>query len=315
MRSYTHFTLLERETLQELYKEGKSIRYIARILDRSPSSVSRELLRNKNKNGSYHPWRATILYILRRRTCVRPCRLVSDKPLFEWVCEGFENYWSPEIIAERWKLLNKDNKLSHSTIYRALRNKLLPRYTPKTHLRRHGRYKNIHNSKTIQPEHLIREWPIEIVNRERLGDWEGDTVYGGIGKGLLFTCVDRKSRYFAASLIHSRTVENTNAAILRAMSGQIVNSLSLDNGSEFAGFKSLEKYLNTTVYFADPHSPWQRGSNENINNLVRFFFPKGVNFHAVTQEALDKVISLINNRPRKCLGWLSPIEFLSRCCT
>jgi IS30 family transposase len=110
-------------------------------------------------------------------------------------------------------------------------------------------------------------------------------------------------------------VQETKDAVVKALDGLPVKSLSLDNGSEFACFKELEKELKATVYFADPHSPWQRASNENINDLVRFFFPKGTDFHKVIQEELDKVISLINNRPRKCLGWLSPIEFLSRCCT
>jgi len=100
-----------------------------------------------------------------------------------------------------------------------------------------------------------------------------------------------------------------------ALVGLPVKSLSLDNGSEFADFKDLESKLDTCVYFADPHSPWQRPSNENINNLVRFFFPKGTNFHIVSQKELDKVISLINGRPRKCLGWLSPIEFIDSRCT
>lgn len=315
MKSYTHFTIEEREKLAILYKEGKSIRYIARELGRSASSVSREIKRNKNNNDSYHPWRATVLYIIRRKNSVRPVRLKAEPKLYEWVCKGFDQYWSPEIIAERWKKEEPGNKLSHSTIYRALKKKVLPKYSPKTHLRRHGKKKNNHNSMTIKPENFIRDWPEEIIKRERLGDWEGDTVYGGIGKGLIVTCVDRKSRYLAAALLHDRSAAKTNAAIIEALKGQTVNSLSLDNGSEFAEFKALEKSLNTTIYFADPHSPWQRPSNENMNNLIRFFFPKGTNFHKVTQEMLDYVVNLINNRPRKCLGWLSPIEFLSKCCT
>jgi IS30 family transposase len=116
------------------------------------------------------------------------------------------------------------------------------------------------------------------------------------------------------SLLKSRERVLTKDAIVNALKGQQVLSLSLDNGSEFAAFKQIEKELNTIVYFADPHSPWQRGSNENINGLLRFFFPKGTNFLGVTQEELDHVITLINNRPRKCLGWLSPIEFLNKCC-
>ena len=94
-----------------------------------------------------------------------------------------------------------------------------------------------------------------------------------------------------------------------------IHTITLDNGSEFADFKGIEQDLNTTIYFADPHSPWQRGLNENTNDILRFFFPKGCDFRSVSRQRLDEVETLLNNRPRKCLGWLSPIEFLSKCCT
>jgi len=314
MQSYHHFTLTEREKLCELIRDKNGIRNIARSLGKSPSTISRELSRNKNKDGTYNPWRATTLYIIRRHNSRRAYRLDTDKELYEWVCHGLEQYWSPEIITAKWKMKDACNKLSYALIYTAIKSGRLPKYLSKTHLRRRGRQKNTHQSATIHPEHLIRDWPEEIVKRERLGDWEGDTVYGGVSKGVLFTCVDRKSRYLVAALMRTRAAEVTNAAVKEALSGQPIKSLSFDNGSEFANFKSLEKELNTTIYFADPHSPWQRGSNENINDLVRFFFPKGIDFHAVTQDTLNTVLELINNRPRKCLGWLSPIEFL-RCCT
>lgn len=314
MQFYHHFTLEERESLRIYSGDGKSLREIGRLLKKSPSSISRELKRNRNKDGSYHPWRATTLYIIRRKKSVRPFRLSVDTAMKAWVLECMARYWSPEIIAERWKREEPGRKLSHSTIYAALRGGQLPQCTPKTHLRRHGKRKCSHQCHTIHPDHLIRDWPDEIRNRERLWDWEGDTVYGSIGKGLVITLVDRKSRYFAAALLSKRAVGETKDAVIKALKGLAVNSLSLDNGSEFAGFRELGKELNAPIYFADPHSPWQRASNENMNGLVRFFFPKGTNFHNVTQDELNSVITLINNRPRKCLGWLSPVEFL-KCCT
>lgn len=316
MSSYHHFTIEERESLHIGIKSGKSIRQIAKEISRSPSTISRELARNQNKDGTYNSWRATTLYIIRRKNSRRPLRLETDKPLFEWVCSCLNKYWSPEIITAKWKQLNTTNKLSHNTIYSAIKRGLLKGYNRKTHLRRRGRRKNTHNSATIHGEHLIREWPDKVVNRERIGDWEGDTVYGAVGKGLLVTCVDRKSRYLVSSLLKSREVKETKEAVIKALSGLPVKTLSLDNGSEFAAFKEIEKELKTTIYFADPHSPWQRGSNENINDVVRFFFPKGTNFHEISQQELDYVVSLINNRPRKCLGWLSPAEIISaECCT
>lgn len=317
MQSYHHFTLEERDRLRIYLSEGTSIREIGRILGKSPSSISRELRRNRNKDGSYHPWRATTLYIVRRRKSVRRYRLSFDANLQEWVQKCLDSYWSPEIIAARWKSAHPNAKLSHSTIYRALKRKHIVGYSPKTHLRRRGKrkYDKSANTNSIQPEHLIREWDEQIQNRAELGHWEGDTVYGAVGKGLLVTCVDRKSRYLAAARLQSREKVLTKNAVVSALQGQKVLSLSLDNGSEFAAFKQIEQELNAIVYFADPHSPWQRGSNENINGLLRFFFPKGSNFLQLTQEDLDQVLNLINNRPRKCLGWLSPIEFLKKCCT
>ena len=316
MQSYNHFTLEERERLRIYLSEDKSIREIGKLLGKAPSSVSRELSRNRNKDGSYNAWRATTLYIIRRKNSVRPYRITIDTELETWIKKCLDKYWSPEIITARWKRERPGSKLSHSTIYRALKKNLIPEYVPKTHLRRQGkrRYSKNANTNSIQPEHLIREWDENIKNRSELGHWEGDTIYGSVGKGFLVTCIDRKSRYLVAAIIGKKDQITTKDALKKALKGQTVLSLSLDNGSEFAAFKLMEEELNTIVYFADPHSPWQRGSNENVNGLLRFFFPKGVNFLNVSQEQLNYILALINSRPRKCLGWLSPVEFLNKCC-
>ena len=318
MRSYNHFTLEDRESLYELRKEGKSVREIARILNRAPSTVSREIARNSNKDGSYNAWRATILYILRKRKGHRPNRLENEPDLRSWTIEKLNLFWPPEAIAARWKQEHPGDKLSFSTIYRALKgNKQKPRLlkecSAKRNLRRRGKRRSTHNSYTIHPDHVITERPEEANQRVRQGDWEGDTIYGGISKGLIVTCVDRKSRFLCASLLQSRNKEQTKNAVIQALQGRAVHSLTLDNGSEFALFREIEQELKTTVYFAHPHAPWERATNENTNGLIRFFFPKGTNFHNVTQQELDEVLYLINSRPRKCLGWLSPIEFI-KCC-
>ena len=149
----------------------------------------------------------------------------------------------------------------------------------------------------------------------RLGDFEGDTVYGSIGKGYLVTAVDRMSRLTVASIAGDKTTESINAAFKAAFEkAKLIRplTLTLDNGTEFLGFKELEAMLGVKVYFADAHAPWQRGSNENVNGLLRFFFPKGTDFNSITEAQLDGVLELINNRPRKCLGFLSPYEFIRR---
>ena len=316
MRSYQHFTLTERESLSQMFAEGQSMSAIARELGRSKSSISREIARNKNKNGSYHPWRATVLYICRRKQCVRHDRLEGGA-IRAFVEESLEKAWPPEVIAARWNREHKKDTLSHSTIYRALRKrKLSPGFSAKTHLRRRGKRKNRHNTQAIIPEHTIHERPGVIEERVRLGDLEGDTVSGAVGKGCVVTFVDRVSRFLYAALAASREAAVINEATGKALGQTKVGSITLDNGSEFARYRDMQTVHHTTVYFADPHSPWQRGTNENTNGLLRFFFPKGTDFKAVSEEDFLKVITLINDRPRKCLGWLSPSEFIAaKCCT
>jgi IS30 family transposase len=202
-----------------------------------------------------------------------------------------------------------------------VKNKELPDITPKTHLRRRGKRKNAHTSTAIKPTHTIHDRPPEIETRERIGDLEGDTIAGAIGKGCLVTLVDRRSRMLYAAKSHSRDSKLIEEAFKASLDSVNVESITLDNGTEFARFAHIGKNHECTVYFADPHSPWQRGSNENINGLLRFFFPKGTNFHHVSDDDVISVVSLINNRPRKCLDWLSPVEFVrllihcESCCT
>jgi len=253
--------------------------------------------------------------MLRRKKCVRKLRL-SDEVVCEFVKECLGKFWPPETISERWKMKYPDTTLCHSTIYRAIKAKRLKGFSAKTHLRRRGKRKNKGNSQTITPVHTIHDRPEIAALRQRLGDMEGDTVYGAIGKGCAVTVVDRMSRMLYASLSASRDSGLIAEAFTEALGGEPVETLTLDRGSEFAKFDEIEQNLDTTVYFCDPHSPWQRPTNENTNDLLRFFFPKGTDFTAVDPGYFRDVLSLINNRPRKCLGWLSPIDFISaKCCT
>ena len=320
MQSYIHFTLSERENLRILLEQGKGIRQIARELGRSPSTVCREIKRNGKKDGSYNAWWGTSLYLGRRKRCRRHYRLQDDPVLEAFVVKKLNCFWSPEMIVVKWKQENPSAKLSSSTIYAALRKKRLPGCSEREHLLRRGkrRFKNAGNTglNPVNPDHNIREWTEEIRSRSRFGDWECDTIRGGLGKGYLVTCVDRMSRYVALGLLPGkRSKAETTQAICRALDNLPVRSLTMDNGTEFADHRQIAQRLDTTVYFADPGCPWQRGSNENANGLLRFFFPKGCDLRNVTKEELEHVESLLNNRPRKCLGWLSPVDFLARCCT
>jgi len=309
--------MVEREYLYDNYKSGKSLRDIAKQMQRSPSSVCRELNRNRNKDGSYHPWRATTLYIYRRKASKKLFRLEKDSELAAWVAERLHQYWSPETISARWRIEHPGTKLSASTIYSALKAGKIKGCSAVKHLRRHNKRKYTQGPKSnaVHPERMIREWPEEIKERLELGHLEGDTVYGGIGKGYLITLVDRKGRKLYMSIVRTRNCKETNEGILRALKGTKVRSISLDNGSEFAEYREVEQALNIPIYFADPHAPWQRGTNENMNGIIRFYFPKGTDFRKVSEEEVAAVMESINNRPRKCLGWLSPNEFMAKCCT
>jgi len=319
--SYTHFTLEERKYLQQLLSEGLSFRKIAAILERDPSTISREVNRNKAKYKPhrkpdnrywYNHWHAYKCYIRRRREQNRQA-LKPGTPEWEYIIAGLQQYWSPETICGRWHKEYPERKpLCVSTIYRYIRLGRFPKITAKQHLRRRGKRIQTRNANynSIQPDRIIPQWPEEIRDRIRIGDWEGDTVYGGVGKGLLVTLVDRKSRHLKMGLLASRTAEDTRKVIEKLLRGLPVKSVSLDNGSEFPEFRKLEAHLHALVYFAEPHKPWQRGTNENTNDIVRFFFPKGFDFRTVTDEDIQFVEDLINNRPRKCLGWKTPAEIL-----
>ena len=325
MLPYTHFTLEERKYLQKLLSEGLSLRRIAAILERSPSSVSREVKRNRAQYKPhrkpdnpywYNHWRAQILTIKRRRTHQKRA-FREGSPAWDYIIEKLNLYWSPEQICGRWALEHPNEKPLHfSTIYRYIRSGAFPKIKPKTHLRRRGKRIQTRNANynSIQPDRIIPQWPEEIRRRARIGDWEGDTVYGGIGKGLLVTQVDRKSRFLRAGLLAKRDALPTKEVIVKLLKGLPVHSVSLDNGSEFSEFRALEKELETKVYFAEPHKPWQRGTNENTNDLLRFFFRKGFDFRTVTQRDVDGVVALVNNRPRKCLRWRTPAEVFYQEC-
>ena len=316
--SYKHFTIEERKYLQKLLSEDKSFREIAAIMERSPSTISREVNRNRakyrphNKPDNkywYNHWRAQNLYIRRRREQQRRA-LKPNTQEWNYVIEKLNLFWSPEQIVNRYELEYQKKLVSFATIYRYIYRKELPDVSKKRHLRRRGKRRMPKSScyNTIKPDRIIPEWPQSIKDRTCIGDWEGDTVYGATGKGLIVTLVDRKTRYLLAGKLQSRNAELTEKVVVSLLHKKPVKSLSLDNGSEFANFREIEQQISSPIYFAEPHKPWQRPTNENTNDILRFFFPKGTNFHKVSDDVLEKVVYLINTRPRKCLNWKSPFE-------
>lgn len=222
MMSYTHFTPEERECLAELYREGRRISEIAWLLNRNKSSVSRELKRNKNYFNRYNALGAERKYLSRRKKCRRKEILSEDSELKTYIIEKLKEYWSPEIIVLKWKEKHPECKLSASTVYRAIKKKLLPEISAQKHLRRRSKRRdNRKNRAAINPEHTIHEWDEEITNRLRVGDWEGDLVCGGIGKGCLLTMVDRRT----SSPADERTAGNgATASSWKQKAGRVVRA-------------------------------------------------------------------------------------------
>ena len=310
MKSYIHFTSKERESIYLLLKQNKKISEIAIELGRNKSSISKEIKRNSSANKEYNPFDAKRFYENRRKNSKRKYKIYKDKELYNYIDEKIKKYWSPEIIAKKWNVEHTSNKISFSTIYSAIYRGEFKRVKAQSHLRRRGKkkYGKRNRFNTIHPDHTIHERPIEVETRERIGDWEGDTIRSSPGKGCFVTYVDRKSRKLLIALSKDMSAKSIYEATLKAFRGIHPKTITLDNGSEFAMFRELEKKLNTTIYFADPHSPWQRGSNENTNGLLRFFFPRGMDFRKVSERKIKKVEKLINDRPRLCLNLYSPNE-------
>lgn len=298
-----------------LLQLGVSKSQIAAVLNKHRSSVGRIIKRCPG--GSFNPEASYERYLENRRRCVRSKRIKKGSELFVYVNSGLQKYWSPEIIALKWNESHKDDRVSFNTIYSAIRAGVFERVSARTHLRRRGKQRYGQRSQfcTIQPEKTIHDLPEEAKNRERLDDWEGDTIRTTPGKGCIVTLLDRKSRYLLARKSKSASSGDVFEAIRQAFETKRIKpkTIVFDNGSEFAKFRELEKKLKTSVYFADPHSPWQRGSNENINDSLRFFLPRGMDFRNLDDDYLEAVVSLLNNRPRKCLGLKTPIEVY--CCT
>ena len=299
-----HLTATERESILCLRAQGYGIRKIAGTLNRSPSTISRELRRNLVK-GAYSAHEADKLYRLRRKRC-RPTFKLEDKELQALLRARLEEGWSPEQIKGRESL-----EVSVNTIYRAVKSGRLS-FEARKYLRRRGK---TYKRKTRQDGrgHIkdtvsIELRPKEVEQRLDIGNWEIDTVLGKPGTGGLVTVVDRKTRLLLAAKIEDKTATTVQAALIRLLKGVECRSLTTDNGKEFARHKEVSAALGVPVYFAHPHSPWERGTNENTNGLIREYLPKGIDFRVVQSDDVLRIVEHLNNRPRKCLGFRTPKE-------
>lgn len=319
--NYHHLTIEERCCLREYYNKGYSYRKIAELLGRSASTVSREIRRNRsfmNVKPAYYPHTAQKKYLLRRSYCHRG--MFQDPQKLEYIKEKLLLTWSPEQIAKTPCELVMP---SERTIYRWIYEKYID--VNLKVLRRKG--KSHGNKETRGKFNLgksIRSRDKSVYKRQEFGHWEADTVVSGKGKSkaCFATLAERKTRYYIAIKIPNRTADVMTKAIIEALTvlpDGAVKSITCDRGTEFAGWKALEEQLNCHVYFADPYCAWQKGTNENLNGLLREFYPKGRNLSRVSPLTLKKNLALINARPKKVLNFETPADLfeheLKKCCT
>lgn len=325
MSHYTHFTIEEREKSMVMLAGGASMRAIARVLGRSPSTVSRELRRNANKDGSYSASAASRRYKIRRKACHKKAILTDESDLRTYVIEKLNENWSPEQISGRAEEEKRPFSISYNTIYRSIEKGVIPKK-----MRSHLRLKHTKNRKRRSNDNRgkiagtvsIHDRPKEVETREDLGHWESDTVLGKRYTGCIGTHVERKTGFLIAFRIPDRRDDVFTKETIKSflsLQDQLKKSFTVDNGVEFLSHKLLAKETGMAVYFCDPYSPWQRGTNENTNNLLRQYFPKGSSFSDMNDEDLARVVDQINNRPRKRFGFKTPNEVLqeslAKCCT
>lgn len=319
-RSSLALTLAEREEISRSVVAGDSIRAIANRLGRAPSTISRELKRNGGMQG----YRANNADQLAWERAHRPqiCKLVRNRELAQVVASKLRLQWSPEQIAGWLKhvyAVNRDYQVSHETIYRslyiqargALKRELLE------HLRRSRamRRSRHHTMKTDDHGRIcdtvpISERPATVEDRAIPGHWEGDLLFGSANSQIA-TLVERQSRFVMLVKVASKDTEAViNALILHAgkLPQELYKSLTWDRGKEMADHTRFTVATDIKVYFCDPQSPWQRGSNENTNGLLRQYFPKGIDLSAYSQAKLNAVARRLNERPRKTLDFDTPAE-------
>ena len=311
--SYHHLTIEERACIHKYFVDGLKQAEMALLLGRSKSCISRELRRNNSRDEGYNAVGAQRKYNKRRKSCVRGYVLDKNEKLMKKVKNGLSLCWSPEQIVNK---LPKKYHVGVSTIYRAVKAKRISiEYAEK--LRRFGKNNNKNKQEhkgTYKDVRCIDERPAHIMNRKRLGHWELDTVVLRDECGChLATMVERKTRGLIVRKIMNKKAGNMADTIIAAMKTlpkRARKTLTVDRGAEFADWWRIETELGVKVYFADPGKPYQRGTNENTNGLLRQFFPRRKILPPITDSYVREVQNLINNRPRKILEWRSPDSLL-----
>ena len=328
MSRYTRLSLAEREEISRHVATGASLRTIARQLRRSPSTISRELRRTGRRRLRTRRWRYRAAAAQGEATAAaqvprRPRKLVVDERLQADVRAKLTLRWSPEQIAKWLVTAYPDDatmRVSHETIYTYLY--VLPRGELKRellrclrHRRKHRKSRRAsHDRRGLIPDMIsIEERPAEVADRTVPGHWEGDLLMGRRHASALGTLVERTTRFTLLVPLRTKDAPGVRRAFAREMRTlpvQLTKSLTYDRGKEMQEHRLFTDETAIRVFFAHPHSPWERGTNENTNGLIRQFFPKGTDFSKVSRREIKHVQALLNGRPRKVLNWRFPCEAL-----
>lgn len=323
MSHYQHLSMEEREMILVFRAEKRSLRSIGTALGRSASTISRELKRNTVASMSYSAIVAERKYQMRRKKCRRH-KLLENPAMRNTVRRLFlEQQWSPEEIANRLKYEGSPYSISYSTIYRAIYAGMLDE-EKLSHGNRGVIRKLRHRGKTrrsngkietrgkLSISNRIHDRPKEADDRQVVGHWEVDTFAGKTGSACLVTITDRCSRFLLAGKItkkKSQLVAEKMIDLLSAQPTDFLKTLTPDRGMEFGKHKLVTNALGgIQFYFADPYSPWQRGTNENTNGLLREYLPKSFDIALCSDADISCFVEKLNTRPRKCLGWKTPFE-------
>ena len=324
-RRDNHLTLEEREEISRSIAIGLSVRSIAQALNRSPSTVSREI----ERNGGRLKYRASLADTRAWESAKRPkaCKLLLDRMLSLTVARKLKKGWSPQQIAGWLKYTHpedQDRTVSHETIYKtlyvqargALKKELVQHLRSNRIMRRSKHSTAKHNGQGKIPDAVsISERPASVEDRAIPGHWEGDLIQGS-GKTFIATLVERKTRYVMLMKVSDNKTKTVVDALIkqsRKLPKELYKSLTWDRGTEMKGHKEFTVATDIKIFLCDPSSPWQRGSNENTNGLLREYFPKGTDISIHSQAHLNKVARLLNERPRKTLNYRTPADKFNEC--
>lgn len=316
--NYTRITYVERQQLKRWKQEKISDAEIARRLDRSPSTIGREIKRNSGQRG-YRPKQAQHKAEQRAK---RPGPRVWTEPMWAEVQEKMQSLqWTPEIISERARMEGR-RFVCKESIYQRLYKQAreggrLWEHLPRAGRKRHRRCprKEGRGRGKLPFRRDISERPPEVSRRKSAGHWEGDLVNGAAGSGQIVSMVERRTRYTLLARVESKDatqVRKQMTGTARRVDKRLFKTLTLDNGKEFAQHRGMERDTGARVYFATPYHSWERGSNENVNGLIRRLHPKGSDFSRLDAMQLRRTEQWLNTRPRKILGWRTPEEQMAQ---